>query len=359
MFKHKAKIVVSRKFSFQDVVSTIGGTDMQNKNMNLTFGLIKIFLLLLVLFGCKNSVEDTQSIGIPFTERDFKMGMVPMPLNWSMEEIKNAYLLSAQGGEVVSLSQKPGWNTSDNINLYQNDVDLAVSNGLEIMISIDVLNDERNDLGNLPDDLAGKDFSDSLIRKQYKEEVVQIAEKYPIKYLNLAIEINGYYESHPDDFYNFVSLYKETYDTVKSIKPDLIIGSSFQFEILNGSGQWDLISLFGDKLDVVYLTSYPDLFNPSYKSLPSGYYSVLKNIDIPLVYIEIGWKGNNNNEDERLQEKFIIDFIEENKNNNVALITWALLHDWDNGGGFETMGLIDLNGRKKTAWYTWVKIFNL
>ncbi len=60
-----------------------------------------------------------------------------------------------------------------------------------------------------------------------------------------------------------------------------------------------------------------------------------------------------------MQEKFIIDFIEENRNNNVELIIWALLHDWNNGGGFETMGLIDLNGRKKTAWYTWVKIFNL
>ncbi len=327
--------------------------------MNLTLRLIKIFLLSLVLFGCKKPEDNSQSVDIPFTERDFKMGMVPMPQNWSIEEIKNAYLLSAQSGEVVSLSQKLGWNTSDNINLYQNDVDLAVSNGLEIMISIDVLNDERNDLGNLPDDLVGKDFSDSLLRKRYKEEVIQIAEKYPIKYLNLAIEINGYYDSHPDDFYNFVSLYKETYDTLKSIKPNLIIGPSFQFEILNGSGQWDLLALFNGKLDVLYLTTYPDLFNPSYKSLPSGYYSVLENIDIPVIYFEIGWKGNNNEEDERLQEKFIIDFIEENRNNNVELIIWALLHDWNNGGGFETMGLIDLNGRKKTAWYTWVKIFNL
>ena len=327
--------------------------------MNITLRLIKIFLLLLVLFGCKNSEDNPQSVDLPFAERNFKMGMVPMPLNWNREEIRNAYLLSAQSGEVVSLSQKLGWNTSENINLYQNDVDLAVSNSLEIMITIDVLNDERNDIGNLPDDLLGKDFSDSLLRKRYKKEVIRIVENYPIKYLNLALEINGYYDSHPDDIYNFVSLYKETYDTIKLMKPDLIISSSFQFEILKGNGQWDLLSLFDGKLDVLYLTTYPDLFYPSYKSLPLEYYSVLEDINIPIIYTEVGWKGNNNEEDERLQKEFIIDFIEENRNNNVQLIIWALLHDWNNGGGFETMGLIDLNGRKKTAWFTWVKIFNL
>jgi hypothetical protein len=315
-----------------------------------------LILLTVVFTSCK---KDKVAPDLPLTERNFKMGVVPIPLNWNENEISNAYLLSAQCGELVSLSQKLGWNTSENINSYQDDINLAISNGLEILISIDVLNDKRDSIGNLPVELKGKDFSNNLLRQLYKEEVIQIVENYPIKYLNLAIEINSYYEKHPDDFYNFVSLYKETYDTIKLIKPELIIGASFQYEILEGSMQWDLLSLFGDKLDVLYLTSYPDLFHPDYESLPKDYYSTLENINIPIVYIEIGWQGNNNDADEHLQAEFIIDFIKENKNNDVELIIWSLLHDWKNGGPFETMGLINLDGRKKTAWDIWVEIFNL
>jgi hypothetical protein len=328
---------------------------------------ISILVLPIILLGCKDQVDNKEPqvdninfIEIPFSERNFKMGIVPMPLNWSDDEISNAYLLSAQSSEVVSLSQKLGWNTLENIQRYENDVNLAIDNELEIMISIDLLNDSRDSIGNLPNELIEQAFSDADLRQLYKDEVMEIAENYPVKYLNLAIEINGYYESNPDDFYNFVSLYKETYDTLKLIDPNLIIGVSFQYETLNREMQWDILTAFEDKLDAIYLTSYPELYNPEYESLPFEYYSILENIEnIPIIFTEIGWQGKNNIVNERLQAQFIIDFIVENKDNNVVLITWAELHDWEDGGEFETMGLINLKGVKKAAWDIWVEIFNL
>ncbi len=322
--------------------------------------MIDTILLLLFFFGCRMEEQNPEIIKIPFTERNFNMGIIPIPLNWSEDEINDAYNLSAQSSETVSLTQKVGWTSSNDIRLYQNDVDLAANYGLEIMLSVDVLTDDRNNIGNLPAELSGKDFSDNYLRQLYKNEVVQIVNKYHPKYLNLAVEINAYYLSHPGDFFNFVSLYKETYDTLKAIEPTLIIGVSFQYETLKGNVQWDLLSAFDNKLDAIYLTTYPDLFYPEYNELPSDYYLELENIkSAPIIFSEIGWQGNSNKADEKLQAKFIIDFVEHTKRINVELIVWTLLHDWQGGGEFETMGLIDLSGRKKEIWYMWVEMFNL
>jgi len=81
--------------------------------------------------------------------------------------------------------------------------------------------------------------------------------------------------------------------------------------------------------------------------------------ELQIFFTEIGWKGNGNDNDEYRQAEFIVDFIQQNLDNHVDLITWTLLHDWEGGGDFETMGLIDLTGRKKMAWDTWKNIFNL
>ena len=42
---------------------------------------------------------------------------------------------------------------------------------------------------------------------------------------------------------------------------------------------------------------------------------------------------------------------------DLTVAIWALLHDWEGGGVFETMGLIDINGRKKPAWEVWKTIY--
>lgn len=327
--------------------------------------IIKVILFLLcILFiiSCSKEEEEevTKTIEVPFQSRYFSMGMVPMPCGWTNEEISDAYKLSAMCSEMVSLSQKLGWNTSENIELYQNDIDLALDNGLEIMISIDVLSDDRTMIGNLPAELNGLDFSNNSLRQQFKTEVITIVSRYPLKYLNLGLEINGYFDTNPSDFENYISLYKETYDTLKILKPDLTIGATFQYELLNGNSQWDIFTKFDNKLDILCLTTYPDLFDNTITQLPAGYYSVLLNIeDIPIFFTEIGWQGHNNNDDEYRQAEFIIDFIQENQDNNVDVLIWTLLHDWKGGGSFETMGLIDFDGRKKMAWDTWQKIYNL
>ncbi len=299
------------------------------------------------LLAAKSSGEEPST-----PKRSFQLGVVPIPQGWTGEEIASAYQLSSQAGEVVSLTQKLGWNSDKHLKQYQNDVTLARKQGLEIFISIDVLEDDRKEIANLPSQLKGKGFADKTLRQYYIDEVTEIAKKYHPENLALAVEINGYYESHPEDFSNFVSLYKKAFHSVKAVSPETKVAVSFQYEGLVAEAQWDLLSMFGEQLELLCLTTYPEfLYGDSPQDIPENHYSILKNIEgLPIVFMEIGWSGKNNKQGEQQQAEFITRFFELTAETNLSLAIWALLHDWKGGGVFETMGLIDSQGRKKPAW---------
>ncbi len=285
-------------------------------------------------------------------QRSFKLGVVPIPAGWSSEQIAAAYRRSKEAGEVVSLTQKLGWGSNEHAARYEDDVTLARKYGLELFISIDVLEDDRHNIGNLPAELKGKTFADQTLRRHYTKEVTAIARKYRPANLALAVEINGYYSSHRDDFPNFVSLYKDTFRSVKAVSPKTKIAVSFQYETMVAENQWNLLSLFGEQLETLCLTTYPEfLYGDSPDDVPDTHYAILKNIEgLPIVFTEIGWSGKPGSESERRQADFIRRFFALTKDTPMSLAIWSLLHDWQGGGKFETMGLIDPTGKPKLAW---------
>lgn len=321
-----------------------------------------------ILTGCSSETpETTESSGTkePLTvkptvsepsnpERSFQLGIVPMPQGWSGEEIASAYQLSRQAGEVISLTQKIGWGSDKYLKQYQNDVTLARKQGLEIFISVDVLEDDRKEIANLPKGLKGKGFADKTLRQLYIDEVTEIAKKYRPENIALAVEINGYYISHPEDFPHFVSLYKEAFHSIKAVSPKTKVAVSFLYETMVAETQWDLLSMFGEQLELLCLTTYPEfLYGDSPQDIPEAHYAILKNIEgLPIAFMEIGWSGKNNEKGEQQQAEFITRFFELTEDTNLSLAIWTLLHDWKGGGVFETMGLIDSQGRKKPAWET-------
>ncbi|MFV1966015.1 MAG: hypothetical protein ACC628_11365 [Pirellulaceae bacterium] len=130
-----------------------------------------------------------------------------MPRDWSKKSIAAAYQRSSQAGEVVSLSQKLGWISDECLRRYENDVALAQEHGLEIFISIELLEDDRKEISNLPDELRGKRFGDATLRRYYIKEVTEIARRYCHDILDLGVEINGFFQAHPEDVSSYVSLY--------------------------------------------------------------------------------------------------------------------------------------------------------
>jgi len=300
----------------------------------------------------KPSVAESPAAESPKPKRSFKLGVVPMPQGWSGKEIASAYQLSSQVGEVVSLTQKLGWVSNKYVDQYQNDVTLARKQGLEVFISIDLLEDGRKEITNLPDKLKGKGFADKTLRQYYIDEVTEIARRYRPENLALAVEINGYYMSHPEDFPNFVSLYKDAFRSVKTVSPETKVAVSFLYESMVAETQWELLGMFGEQLELLCLTTYPEFYyGDSPGDVPEAHYSILKNIEgLPIVFMEIGWSGKGNDEGEQRQAEFVARFFELTADTNLSLAIWALLHDWQGGGNFETMGLIDSTGRKKRAW---------
>jgi len=179
-------------------------------------------------------------------------------------------------------------------------------------------------------------------------------DEFQPNYLFLGIELNGYYKHNPKDFKNFVTLYKETYDLIKTKYPNTKISVTFLYESLYLENQWDAITAFGDKLDVVGFTTYPSFYYDSFEKIPKNYYSnSYKYIPKkPIMFMEVGWPGD----DENKQAQFINQFFKHTKNLKIEGFFWTLLHDWNFGGPFKTMGMINSKGRKKPVFYTLKKL---
>ncbi|MCS7365344.1 MAG: hypothetical protein NDF54_07910 [archaeon GB-1867-035] len=75
----------------------------------------------------------------------------------------------------------------------------------------------------LPRRLLAENLSNPEFRRLYLSEAVKIAEKFSPEYFVVAIEVNIYYMFERDDFENFLTLYFEIYDTVKTVSPDTLV----------------------------------------------------------------------------------------------------------------------------------------
>jgi len=196
---------------------------------------------------------------------------------------------------------------------------------------------------------------------------------YNPKYVCLAMEINAYFEEQPDDFENFLSLFIETRDLIKEINPDTLVFVSFQYEQLLGrfgaeaglqlhEPHWLLVEMFEPYQDAVAISSYPlvtlapqRFSEPSL--VPSDYYSrITEHTNLPIVIAELGWSpdGQFNGSDEN-QAEFLRRFSEElTKGMDLLLVNYFFLSDTSGFGPFfNTLGLIDREGRPKEAFDVW------
>jgi hypothetical protein len=215
----------------------------------------------------------------------------------------------AEHGDVVMIQQGVAWDEfregpegeSKKMNEIRGQVDLAWRNGLEPIFIVDPLNGmDRTQFAGLPPDLAGADFGDPAVRSAITNYAVRIAHDYHPRYLGLASEINTYADAFPEDFPNFLSLYRETYRKIKKESPSTRVFVTFQWEDLNnldifGDGQgpylkWDLIEAFEPELDIWAISSYPFVAFDTAADIPDDYYTpLLDRTDKPLAVAEGGF----------------------------------------------------------------------
>ena len=192
---------------------------------------------------------------------------------------------------------------SGKIEDLKNQIILADRENLEGIFVIDPLNGlNRREFQQLPEGWKAS-FSNPDVRSAMKNYALRIVREFHPRYLGLASEINTYADAYPEDFYNYLSLYQDIYDTVKAESPETKIFVTFQWEDLNnlwpqpeekdyspGKIKWNQIEIFEPRLDLWVISSYPYITFDSASDIPDNYYSrLLTRTDKELAVSEGGW----------------------------------------------------------------------
>jgi hypothetical protein len=284
--------------------------------------------------------------------RTFLMGVSSQPSRTNEKAYRDAFDVAGQAGEVVLIQRTPPWSE-------------FVPGG-----SISHKTEQVTLLANLPDNLKGEGFTNPDIRAAFIAYAKYLALNYKPAYLALGVEVDMIYRGRGDgSFRNFLSLYFEAYDAVKSVSPDTLVFPTFQYEdmlgLLNTGSPtlptWTLVKRFEPKIDMLAVTSYPSLVFDRVSALPLDYYDALKGvIDKPIAFASIGWNSADvasGAPDDGSQPAYLYRALSAAENLDGRLLIWYLGRDPETvPQGFEplaNMGLQDSGGHPKSIWRIW------
>ena len=312
--------------------------------------------------------------------RTFVMGISSLPSELTEESYADTFELAAGAGELVLIQRTPPWDellagtfSEETVLATQREVALAEEHGLDIFVAIDPTDGSRrrDRLAGLPDDLLGAGFSDPLIHQALLDYARYLAEAYRPRYLAFGVEMNGYQQHHPEDFERFVVIYHEAYEAVKEISPDTLVFPTFQFEELQGRlpfqdplpPQWYLISRFEPRLDVLAISSYPDVVFPEADRIPDSYYQqLLLYTNRPVAIAGMGYSSRateelDSLEAEQAQAAFLRRTLANAQQLNMPFVVWFIGQDPSFTGestlDLGNSGLRRQDGTEKLAWRVW------
>ena len=238
-------------------------------------------------------------------------GFFPSPPLPTYASVLETFQAMGDHGDVVLIQQNIPWDEfsdgsereSQTITDIRNQIILARQQGLEAVFVVDPLNGlNRREFFGLPAEQADATFATPEVRRAFRNFTLRVLREIQPRYLGLASEINTYADAHPEDFANFLSLYRETYAAVKAEAPATQVFTTFQWEDLNNlfpgasegrapySINWDQVEAFEPELDVWVISSYPFVAFPSAGEIPDDYYvPLLDRTDKPLAVGEGGF----------------------------------------------------------------------
>lgn len=286
--------------------------------------------------------------------RNAQVSVTPTPPSWDAEGFTKAFETARNCSSIISIQDPIDWwmlegrSKTDSKAYKDSQWQSLLIGDLDVFIQIDPYPMRSGEV------YPGKTFADADVVEAYYCDALQRIELYKAKYICLAMEVNSYYITHPEDFDNLMKCCGEIYDRIKASHPDVIVFVSYQYETLVNLNQWHLISSYADLFDAVGLTTYPHVFNKQISSdLPADYYSRIRTYTRkPIVFAEIGWTSNPQfGSSQIVQEKFVQSVFKTTKGMNVLLYNYHFLYDISGFGvEFDEMGLVDKSGNKKLAF---------
>ncbi|MBI5287778.1 MAG: hypothetical protein HY873_02270 [Chloroflexi bacterium] len=337
-------------------------------------------LLPLALSACdRGSGSDEQpSAGNP---RAFAMGISTLPRELNAQAYAETFELAADAGGMVLIQRTPPWQDflpgasvgDETTTTTAAEIDAIDANDLTLFFAIDPTDGAtgRDRLAGLPASHEGRDFSDPDIRAAFASYAEYVVINYRPAYLALGVEMNLYYQENQEAFEDFISLYEETYDRVKSTSPQTQVTVTFQFEDLQSLlptedrhfPDWPLIARFEDRMDVMAISTYPSFAYARATDIPDNYYSQLRGFtDKPIVIAEMGFASEPgetmNSGSETEQSAFVARILREAASLSMPAIIWFAAWDPAYAEGtafsaFQHIGLLHTDGAEKPAWSTW------
>lgn len=188
-------------------------------------------------------------------------------------------------------------------------------------------------------------WSNAETRTEFTDMVVDLATSYQPEYLALANELDIWWEAHPGDLDQWLSLYSSVYDAVKAVSPQTKVYATFQYENLQGLGSfgaasWSAFDAMTStlRLDLAAFTSYPYFEHASPSSIPSSYYDEIGlHWSGPVAFTEIGWLSAPSFPypgSEMDQAAFVTQFFTRSAAYDLEFVQWLFLHDFDGQAAF-------------------------
>jgi hypothetical protein len=295
------------------------------------------------------------------TNKNVILGTAFTPANFpgsSIEDIKNTFTLADEvGNQVILIGEWDSDMDPKNIILVR---DMTHAQGMQFHYHISPisLDNQRRDPA-IPKNAGGDSFGDAPVRTAFIAYALAMAELKP-DVLGLGTEVD-LLAKNPQEFDQYVSLAKETYDAVKKKYPKQTITISFQWDNLRKEDPAQILPLFKDSLDVYSFTTYPYFFYKDPAEIPDDYYTAIRTY-LPterIGFSEIGWasKGSGSEETQATYYGMLPDLMRDTK---PEYAIFGMLHDINVFGlllaSLNSVGLRNNDGTPKESWNTVINL---
>ena len=221
-------------------------------------------------------------------------------------------------------------------------------------------------------------FWDPATWTRYLIDVARLASLKP-DYLNLCTEVDLVFQLSPAEAVAYATLYKDAYALVKQISPGTEVGVSYHMDFFFGLSEVWIPGVLGP-YDYAAFTTYPGWlvhygFAGRVADIPASYYDRVRIIfpTVPVIFSEVGWPSAGPGTPIE-QAEFIGSLPRLMKGVRPTMVTWVMNRDTDRFQAdqltdderaifaflgidpaalfqqFNSMGLVDLDGRLKPAY---------
>ena len=324
--------------------------------------------------------QSEEAVGLA---RGYLLGFSSIPAELTESAYLETYDIAAQHGDALLIQRPPAWAdflpgaaVSEELRAQTlAERRAGEERGLELVYVLDPFDPaSRSGLQGLPASHVGGTLGDGDLRQALLADALFVARNVRPAYLVIGHEVNVVFERDPEAYTQFVSIYADAYDAVKSAVPETEVLTSFQYEELLGvipwlpphAPRWELLDDFDGRLDQFGITTYPSFaFAVARKVQPFYYAQITEHTSLPVAFVSAGYasgvgREGFNTSTPAEQRRFLQRLFGDADSLGASLLVWLLSRDLAYATGppedlVKTLGLQEVDGTPKEAWPAWLE----